>query len=76
MLDILAIRTDEDYKKRFAGTPLMRSKRMGLLRNACVVAGNQKFKEAGPALEEIMRSEADSVLGDHARWALEAISSS
>ena len=38
--EILSIRSEGDYLERFAGTALMRSGRVGLLRNACAVAAN------------------------------------
>ena len=37
---ILSLRSDEDYLARFAGSPLMRPKRRGLIRNALNAAGN------------------------------------
>ena len=36
---ILSIKNDEEFLKLFAGTPIMRAKRLGLIRNACAVAG-------------------------------------
>lgn len=38
--EVLAIKTDEEFLKRFAGTPLMRAKRNGLIRNAKAVVFN------------------------------------
>lgn len=75
LLDVLTIASDEEFKKRFAGTPILRAKRAGLLRNACVVAGNQKFKEAGPVLERIVNG-GDPLLQEHAQWALDVFNSS
>ena len=44
---ILAIRSDEEFQRRFAGSPLMRAKRAGLQRNArCVIDS----KSTGAAL--------------------------
>lgn len=42
---ILAIRSDEEFKARFAGTPLMRAGREGLQRNARAVLENTVKKE-------------------------------
>ncbi len=39
--NVLSIQSDEEYLKRFQGTPLMRAKRAGLQRNAAIAAGNQ-----------------------------------
>ncbi len=41
--EVLSIQSDEEYFKRFQGTPLMRAKRAGLQRNAAIAAGNQKL---------------------------------
>jgi len=38
--EILDMRTDEEFLHRFAGSPLMRAKRVGLQRNAKIVARN------------------------------------
>lgn len=71
LLEVLSLKTDQDFKLRFAGTPILRAKRMGLMRNACVVAANQKFTEAVPLLEELSSSDPDPTLQSHARWALD-----
>ena len=38
--DVLAIRSNGVFRRRFEGTPLLRAKREGLLRNAAAVAAN------------------------------------
>ena len=73
--DILRIRTDEEFTRRFHGSPLMRAKRIGLLRNACVVAGNAEDKKYLPPLEEILREESSELIKEHARWAIKKIAS-
>jgi epoxyqueuosine reductase len=40
------------FKARFAGTPLLRTKRRGILRNVCVALGNIGDAAARPALEK------------------------
>ncbi len=67
---ILSIKSDEEFLNRFAGTPLMRAKRFGLIRNACVVAGNSGDKTLIPLLEELIKREKDDIILDHARWAV------
>ncbi len=42
--EILAIGNDEDFTRRFAGSPVMRAKRAGLQRNARIAAENAKFR--------------------------------
>ena len=70
---ILSIKSDEEFLKMFAGTPLMRAKRRGLLRNACVVAGNISKKNLIPYLEEIIKRESDDMLKEHAKWAIDEL---
>jgi len=74
LAEILSIRTDDEFLKRFAGTPLMRAKRFGLLRNACVVAGNSVNRELIPILKKLIESESDGILKEHAYWAISQLS--
>lgn len=71
--DILKIRTEAEFLERFAGSPLMRAKRLGMLRNACVVAGNLKDKELLPDLQSVLEREPDEMVKEHARWAMDKI---
>ena len=57
------------FKLRFAGTPLMRGKRRGVLRNACVVLGNLRDPAALPALERAA-GDSEPLVAEHARWAI------
>jgi epoxyqueuosine reductase len=68
--EVLEIRTDEEFEERFAGTPLTRPGRAGLLRNCCVAAGNLKLKEAVPALIRCLREDPSPLVRGHAAWAL------
>ncbi len=72
--EILSIKTDEEFLHRFAGTPLMRAKRRGLLRNACVVAGNSGDPSLTPYLQAVLEREEDAMLKEHAMWALDRLS--
>ncbi len=74
LLEVLAIPSDEEFRKRFAGTPILRSKRFGLQRNAIVVAANQKFAEAAPLLKTISLNPQEPLLQSHALWALQQLS--
>jgi epoxyqueuosine reductase len=60
------------FKARFAGTPILRSKRRGLLRNVCVALGNTAGPEALPSLEKAA-SDPEPLIAEHARWAAERI---
>jgi epoxyqueuosine reductase len=63
---------DAGFKSRFAGTPILRTKRRGLLRNVCVALGNVGDQSALPALEKAA-GDAEPLIAEHARWALERI---
>ena len=62
------------FKARFAGTPILRSKRRGLLRNVCVALGNVGDETALPALKKAT-SDKEPLIAEHARWATGQIES-
>src|SRR5215203_5182288 len=68
--EVLKTRTEEEFEERFAGTPLTRPGRAGLLRNCCVAAGNLKLEEAVPALVRALREDPSPLVRGHAAWAL------
>ncbi len=68
--EVLSIRTEEEFEKRFEGTPLTRPGRAGLLRNCCVAAGNLGLVEAIPALVDCLREDESPLVRGHAAWAL------
>src|SRR6185369_4540082 len=49
LIDLLAL-DDAGFKRRFAGTPILRTKRRGLMRNVCVALGNIGDESALAAL--------------------------
>jgi len=53
LTEILEIKSDQQFLERFAGTPLMRAKRAGLLRNAACVSANTFNKDSIPLLKEL-----------------------
>lgn len=61
--------TEEEFQKRFRGTAIMRAKREGLQRNACVALGNLGDPVAVPALAKALCQGVSLVRG-HAAWAL------
>jgi epoxyqueuosine reductase len=61
--------TEDEFRKRFQGTPILRAKRVGLKRNACVALGNLGDPAAIPALARALAEEEPLVRG-HAAWAL------
>jgi epoxyqueuosine reductase len=70
LLELLEIDSDSEFKRRFGTTPLSRPKRRGLLRNALVVLGNRRPGDVGPPLERFATGQPDSMLREHAVWAL------
>jgi epoxyqueuosine reductase len=63
-----------EFRRRFRGSPILRAKRRGLLRNVAVALGNLKCTEAVPALIAALNDEEALVRG-HAAWALGQIAS-
>jgi epoxyqueuosine reductase len=68
LLDLLAL-DEAGFRRRFRGSPLLRAKRRGLLRNVCVALGNWCDPDAVPGLMEALHDEEALVRG-HAAWAL------
>ncbi|HRY29379.1 MAG TPA: tRNA epoxyqueuosine(34) reductase QueG [Elusimicrobiota bacterium] len=68
--EVLSMRTEDLFRARFAGTALFRAKRAGLLRNACVAAGNVASEELAAELEECLRHDDSPLVRGHAAWAL------
>ncbi|HSB81658.1 MAG TPA: tRNA epoxyqueuosine(34) reductase QueG [Candidatus Methylomirabilis sp.] len=62
--------TEGDFKARFRGSPILRAKRRGFLRNICVALGNLKRPEAVTALVKTLREDPDALVRAHAAWAL------
>lgn len=60
------------FRAHFRGSPLLRAKRDGLLRNVCVALGNWGDGQALPPLVRAL-SEAGSLVRAHAAWALGTI---
>ncbi len=67
--------SEDDFRARFAGTPIMRAKRTGMQRNACVALGNLGDAEAAPALGRVLR-QGEPLVRSHAAWALGRIGGS
>ncbi|MCW5555754.1 MAG: tRNA epoxyqueuosine(34) reductase QueG [Verrucomicrobiae bacterium] len=71
LLELLEL-DEARFRARFAGTPLLRTKRRGLLRNVCVALGNVGDAGALPALRRAAM-DAEPLIAEHARWAMERI---
>jgi epoxyqueuosine reductase len=73
LLEWLAL-DEAGFRRQFAGTPLLRAKRRGLLRNVCVALGNQGDRGALPALERAA-ADPEPLIAEHALWAIEQLRS-
>ena len=61
--------TDAEFRQRFRGSPILRAKRRGFLRNVAVALGNLKSPEAVPALIAAL-DDVEPLVRGHAAWAL------
>ena len=68
MADLLAL-TPARFKERFRGSPILRIKRRGLLRNVCVALGNVGTAADLPVLERASQDE-EPLVREHAAWAI------
>ena len=68
--EVLKLRTSDQFLECFAGTPLMRPKRAGLLRNAMVVAANTKSDSLYEAILTCAQHDSSPIVRQHALWAL------
>jgi epoxyqueuosine reductase len=71
LLELLAL-DESAFLDRFAGTPIRRIKRRGLLRNVCVALGNVGDSSALPALRKAA-ADPEPLITEHAGWAIAEI---
>jgi epoxyqueuosine reductase len=71
LVELLSL-DDAGFKQRFAGTPILRSKRRGLLRNVCVALGNVGDESALPSLGRALNDQ-EPLIREHAQWAIDEI---
>jgi epoxyqueuosine reductase len=72
-LEWLAQISEEDFRDSFRGSPIRRTKRTGLRRNAIIAMGNSGSKAFIPLLRNVVLDE-DPVVAETARWALDRLS--
>jgi epoxyqueuosine reductase len=70
----LLLLDEKQFKSRFTGSPILRTKRRGLLRNVCVALGNTGDETALPALKKSSQ-DSEPLIAEHARWAISEIES-
>ena len=71
LIELLSL-DEAGFKRRFAGAPMLRAKRRGLLRNVCVALGNIGDEKALPALQKVATGQ-EPLIAEHAAWAIEQI---
>ncbi len=65
------LKLDENaFRARFRGSPIMRARRRGLLRNVCVALGNSGSPAAIQPLTDALLHEPEPLVRGHAAWAL------
>jgi len=68
LLELMAL-DDDEFRRRFRGSPILRAKRRGLLRNVAVALGNWGNAAARPPLCAAL-DDPEPLVREHARWAL------
>jgi epoxyqueuosine reductase len=58
------------FNHKFSGSPVERPRRRGYLRNVAVALGNRKDQKAVPALNRVLKRDAEPLVRAHAAWAL------
>jgi epoxyqueuosine reductase len=68
-LERLAEIDEVEFRRLFQGTPVVRAKYRGFLRNVAIAMGNSGEPKFLPALKRLAGSE-DALIAEHAAWAL------
>jgi len=71
-LDWLAEMSAEEFRETFGGSPVQRTKRSGLRRNAVIAMGNSGNQQFLPLLEVLVLDE-DEAVADSAHWAVQKL---
>ncbi len=71
-LDVLALITEDDFRRIFAHSPIKRVKYRGWLRNLCVAMGNSGDERFVPWLKQAAQH-SDPIVREHAAWALDRL---
>ena len=65
--------SDQEFRKKFSGSPIKRIGRDRFLRNCCIAAGNSKNKELIPILENLLIKDQSFLVRGAAIWALQQL---
>jgi epoxyqueuosine reductase len=68
-LEEMAGLSPDEFRLRFRGTPVWRTKYSGFLRNVATAMGNSRDSRYRPVLERLAASN-DNIVAGHAQWAL------
>jgi epoxyqueuosine reductase len=71
-LEWLAEMSAEEFREKFRGSPIRRTKRSGLRRNTVIAMGNSGDRKFLPLLERLT-VDGDSVVAESAIWAAEKL---
>lgn len=71
----IATLTQEGFRERFRGSPVKRTKRTGIRRNAVIAMGNSRDRGFLPLLRQLTQDD-DPILAEHARWAVQELEQS
>ena len=72
LVELLSL-DEAGFKRRFAGTPMLRARRRGLLRNVCVALGNIGDEQGSARVAEGCQGDRSRWCAEHAAWAIEQI---
>ena len=67
--ELLAL-SEAEWRVRFSGSAMTRTKRRGLARNAAVALGNRRDPGTIPALQAAAMHDPEPLVREHAAWAL------
>jgi epoxyqueuosine reductase len=71
LLELMGL-SQEEFRRRFRGTAIWRTKRRGLLRNAALILGNHGDPAALPVLRKAL-DDPEPVIREAAQWAIACI---
>jgi epoxyqueuosine reductase len=72
-LDWLAEMSAEEFRRVFRGSPVRRTKRAGVRRNAVIAMGNSGNRKFLPVLKKLAEDE-DEIVGESAAWSFQKLS--
>ena len=75
LAQILRIESNSEFERRFARTALLRTRRVGLLRNACAVAANTRCNDLIPELLRLKSSDRSELVRASAAHAIVGLQS-